>query len=88
GGCGPGPASGGGVHARVAAGGERELGRRGGCPVSETRQRLLESLVFVRHQPWRGAPDRDSLLDAVAGLGTVVAGVVRVPHPVEVFTLE
>ncbi|WP_285480848.1 hypothetical protein [Amycolatopsis sp. NBRC 101858] len=44
--------------------------------------------MFVRHQPWRGAPDRGSLLDAVAGLGTAKAGVIRVPHPVEVFTLE
>jgi hypothetical protein len=57
-------------------------------PVSETRQRLLEFLMFARHQPWRGRPDRVSLLDAVAGLGTAGAGVIRVPHPAEVFTLE
>lgn len=56
-------------------------------PVSETRQRLLEFLLFARHQPWHGPADRASLLDAVAELGTAEGGVVRIPHPVEVFTL-
>jgi hypothetical protein len=57
-------------------------------PLSETRQRLLEFLVFARHQPWRGPPGRAALLDAVAELGTAEADVIRVPHPVEVFTLD
>lgn len=56
-------------------------------PVSETRQRLLEFLVFARHQPWRGRADRAALLNAVAELGTAEAGAIRIPHPVEVFTL-
>lgn len=56
-------------------------------PVSETRQRLLEFLAFARHQPWPEPPDRVALLDAVAALGTTEAGVIRIPHPVEVFTL-
>jgi hypothetical protein len=56
-------------------------------PVSETRQRLLEFLVFARHQPWRGPAGRAALLEAVAALGTAEEGAIRVPHPVEVFTL-
>ncbi|MER6664093.1 class I SAM-dependent methyltransferase [Amycolatopsis japonica] len=56
-------------------------------PVSEPAHRLLEFLTFARHQPWRGGTGRAELLDAVAGMGTVSAGCVRIPHPVEVFSI-
>ncbi|MFJ8917274.1 hypothetical protein [Amycolatopsis sp. NPDC102389] len=56
-------------------------------PVSEPAHRLLEFLTFARHQPWRGGTGRAELLDAVAGMGTVSAGHVRIPHPVEVFSI-
>ncbi len=56
-------------------------------PVSETSQRLLEFLTFARHQPWRGGTSRAELLNAVGELGTLSAGHIRIPHPVEVFTI-
>ncbi|ONF63309.1 class I SAM-dependent methyltransferase [Amycolatopsis keratiniphila] len=56
-------------------------------PVSEPAHRLREFLTFARHQPWRGGTGRAELLDAVAGLGAVSAGCVRIPHPVEVFSI-
>ncbi len=56
-------------------------------PVSEPSQRLLEFLTFARHQPWCGGTSRAELLDAVSELGTFSAGEIRIPHPVEVFTI-
>ena len=56
-------------------------------PISETSQRLLEFLVFARHQPWHGSTSRAALLNAVAEMGTADAGRIRIPHPVEVFIL-
>ncbi|MBB5853051.1 class I SAM-dependent methyltransferase [Amycolatopsis umgeniensis] len=57
-------------------------------PVSEPSQRLLEFLTFARHQPWSGGTSRAELLDAVGELGTLDAGEIRIPHPVELFTIR
>ena len=57
-------------------------------PVSETPQRLLEFLSFARHQPWRGEKNRPALLDAVAELGVAQGGLIRIPHPVVLFTIS
>ncbi|RSN32376.1 hypothetical protein DL990_19815 [Amycolatopsis sp. WAC 01416] len=56
-------------------------------PVSEPAHRLLEFLTFARHQPWHGGTSRAELLGAVGELGTLSAGHVRIPHPVEVFAI-